>query len=91
MDDMRSTFAKIIGSTVAFLALGSIFFVGVRAQQTTRSSPAITTNWVGYLVAGQNDTSDRITLNPGPTVVGQVEIGLRSDGIVVWRESTKTK
>ena len=64
-----------------------------RRQRPTNRPPSsvITTNWVGYLVAGQGDTMDRITPHPSPTIVRQVEIGLRSDGIVVWRAASKAK
>jgi len=93
MGDMKAKFAKIVGSIIVLLGLGSICIVSVRAQKTGRdSSPSIvTTNWVGYLVAGRTDMSDRITSNPSPTVIRQVEIGLRSDGVVIWREMTKAK
>jgi hypothetical protein len=93
MGNMRAKFAKIVGSAIALLALGSICIIGLRAQQTAGnpSSSPVTTNWVGYLVAGQSDTYDRIAATPSPTIVRQVEIGLRSDGVVVWRQATKTK
>jgi len=86
---------KIIGSSIALLALGMICILGVRAQQRQNAAPSgplpVTTNWVGYFVAGQNDTLDRITPNPSPTIIRQVEIGLRSDGVVIWREADRTK
>jgi hypothetical protein len=90
---MRAKFVKITGATLLALALGSSCFLGVRAQQTAGnpSSASVTTNWVGYLVAGRIDQSDRITPNPSPTIVRQVEIGLRSDGVVIWRETAKTQ
>lgn len=81
-------FAKRVGVTIAVLAFGVMCIVGARGQQSARSSasPSLTTNWVGYLVAGQQDFVDRINPTPSPAVVRQVEIGLRSDGIVIWRE-----
>ena len=90
---MRAKYAKIVGSTIALLALASICILSVRAQQSASnsSSSTVTTNWVGYLVAGRHDTFDRITPHPSPTVDRQVEIGLRSDGVVIWREALKTK
>lgn len=89
MWDMRMKTARIVGSIV----LGLICIVGVRAQQTAHnsSSSSVTTNWVGCLVAGQTDPADRITWNSSPTVIRQVELGLRSDGVVIWREATKGK
>ena len=93
MIDMRASLIKVVGSGIVLLALGSVCIIGVRGQQAARnSSPsAVTTNWVGYLVAGRTDTADRITQNPSPTIIRQVELGLRSDGVVIWREATKTK
>src|SRR5258708_3361397 len=93
MWDMRMKAAKIVGSAMALLALGFICIVGVRAQQSANNSTSsvVATNWVGYLVAGQTDTADRITQNPSPTIIRRVELGLRSDGVVIWREATKTK
>lgn len=90
---MKATFCKVIGLTVLLLVLGSIWMIGVRAQQSGgKSAPSgVTTNWVGYLVAGQTDTSDRITPNPSATVVREIELGLRSDGVVIWRAAPMTK
>jgi len=78
---------------MALLALGSIGIHSMRAQQTTsNSSPStVTTNWVGCLVTGRIDTADQITPSAAPTVIRQVEIGLRSDGVVVWRDASKPK
>jgi hypothetical protein len=91
--DMKATFAKIVGSAIALPALGAICIMGVRAQPTAGNlrSSALTTNWVGYLVAGQSDTIDRMTPNPSPTIVRRVEIGLRGDGVVIWRNAIQQK
>jgi len=69
-------------------ALGAIGIVRVPGQQKSGNPrlTAVTTNWVGCLVIGQRDSVDPISPGPAPAVVGQVEIGLRSDGVVVWRE-----
>jgi hypothetical protein len=92
---MKTKIAKIVGSiiVVLVLAVGSIIIITVRGQPTGGSSAAsnVTTNWLGYLVAGQADEADRISPNPSPTVVRHVEIGLRSDGVVVWREAGRGK
>jgi hypothetical protein len=90
---MKASFYKAVGLTLLFLVLGSIWIIGVRGQQAGSSSrsSAVTTNWVGYLVTGQNDPSDRITRNPSATVVREIEIGLRSDGVVIWREAPMAK
>jgi hypothetical protein len=90
---MKGNFCKVVGLTLSLLMLGSICMFGLRAQQagSKPGSSGVTTNWVGYLVAGQTDTSDRITRNPSATVVREIEIGLRSDGVVIWREAPSAK
>jgi hypothetical protein len=102
---MKANLVKIVGSTIGLLALGSICIIGVRAQQSTAGtcvpspvkrvgigsvgSGSVSTNWVGCLVAGRTDTMDKITPGPFPKIFGQVEIGLRSDGVVIWRAAPK--
>jgi hypothetical protein len=86
---MKMKFFKAAGFVVALAAsLGSAYVAGVHAQQSTTApgGSSAATNWIGYLVVGQSDTIDPIAINgPHPTVARQVEIGLRSDGTVVWR------
>jgi hypothetical protein len=94
MRGMRAKFIKIAGLTVALAACGLVHMVSIHAQPgTTKSSPPpATTNWVGYLVAGQTVSIDPMPgTGPQPTTVRHVEIGLRSDGVVVWRMTPKTK
>ena len=86
---MKTRLLKIAGLAIAFVALGSFTIFTVHAQQGISKSGATSTNWVGYLVVGQSDRLDRITPGPTPTTMPQVEIGLRGDGIVVWREKTR--
>jgi hypothetical protein len=91
MVGMRAQIRRFIGPSVVILVLWVICISGLRAQQAPRNSrmsPA-TTNWVGFLVVGQHDMADQITTTPSPTVNRQVEIGLRGDGVVVWREATR--
>ncbi len=100
MAHMRVKSVKIVGTTIALLALIWISIIGVGAQQTADNSTSsgMTTNWMGYLVlggylgAGQLSPVDPM---PGtamaPTTVRQVQIGLRSDGLVVWREAGRPK
>ena len=87
---MKSKFFKIVGLAAALAAFGAVCIVGIHAQQTTNKSSAFspTTNWTGCLVVGKDDALDRITRVPQPTTVRQVEIGLRSDGVVVWRSGS---
>ncbi len=87
---MKANFCKVVGWTLLILILGSIW---MRAQQSGghSGSSGVVTNWVGFLVAGQNDTSDRITRNPSATVVREIQLGLRSDGVVIWRAAPMAK
>jgi hypothetical protein len=88
---MKANTLKIAGLVIAAGAIAAACFVGARAQQTPSSSPLIITNWTGCLVVGKQDTMDNIARGPHPTTVSEVEIGLRSDGVVVWREASNTK
>lgn len=90
---MKAISSKALGLTLSLLVLASIWIIGLRAQQAggKSGSSAVTTNWVGYLVTGQTDTSDRITPYPSATVVREIELGLRSDGVVIWRAAPLVK
>jgi hypothetical protein len=89
---MKSKLVKIAGLT-AVLAFGLVCIVKIHAQQTmsTPGAPPTTTNWIGYLVVGKSDSTDRIARGLFPTTVRQVEIGLRSDGVVLWRRPLDAK
>jgi hypothetical protein len=57
-----------------------------QAQEKAAASPQ-TTNWVGGLVIGKRETGDRIAgRGLFPQTDPEIEIGLRSDGVVVWRK-----
>ena len=86
---MKTRLLKIVGVVIAVAALCSVAIFTVHAQPGASKSGGASTNWVGYLVVGQNDKLDRITPSLTPTTMRQVEIGLRSDGSVVWREKTR--
>ena len=59
-----------------------------RAQEKAASQ--LSTNWVGGLVVGKKELGDPIAgRGLFPQVVGDVEIGLRSDGVVVWRKAQR--
>ena len=83
----------LVKMVVSGLALTVFGWAATSAQQeagrANRSN--VITNWVGYLVAGRMDTADRMTSFPAPTTIRGIEIGLRSDGTVVWRDATKAK
>lgn len=86
---MKKTFFKIAGCTLASALLFMAFEMATMAEQKADSttSSAMTTNWVGYFVFGERDTTDSITTEPFPKTDSRVQIGLRSDGIVVWRKA----
>jgi hypothetical protein len=91
---VKGKFLNAAALAAAGIIFVSAYFAGVRAQQSTAGSttPPATTNWIGYLVVGQNDPIDSIAIGgPHPTVTRQVEIGLRSDGVVVWRMASNAK
>ena len=81
-----------VGIAAAVVIVSSTYIPAVRGQQSTTGTAPITTNWVGYLVVGQNDTTDAIAIGgPHPTVTRQVQIGLRSDGVLLWRQASSSK
>jgi hypothetical protein len=80
---------KILKGTVTLAVLaafGLVCMTGIKAQPAAvrSGSPLMTTNWIGCLVVGKTDSIDQIAHSPCPTAVQQVEIGLRSDGVVIW-------
>jgi hypothetical protein len=90
---MKKNVLKIAGLAVALVALGAFCVVGLKAQQNKSHSsrPSMATNWIGYVVFGTEDSLDQITRGAYPRADPQVEIGLRSDGMVVWRRTRTEK
>ncbi len=89
---MKKQLLRVTVLAAVAAGTGSIFLFSALAQQTSPSTPrssALTTNWIGSLVAGQPDTADRIAPGPHPTVLHQIEIGLRSDGALIWRNAPR--
>jgi len=88
---MKSKSLKLAGVFLTLAVLGLLCLVGVDAQQSkTGSNSALsTTNWVGYLVFGSESSIDQIARGAYPTADRQIEIGLRSDGVVVWRRASQ--
>ena len=75
----------VLGGTAALVLLCCF---GVKAQQNDQSSkPSLTTNWMGCLVIGSDESIDSIARGQHPTTQPQIEIGLRSDGVVIWRRT----
>ncbi len=90
---MKKNFLKIAGLAVALAALGSFCVVGIKAQlnKSQSSTPSTATNWIGYVVFGTEASSDHMPLGTYPTADRRMEIGLRSDGVVVWRRTPNDK
>ena len=82
---MRDKLLKPTGAALA--TIGAIWLFSVHAQENRRNSGnlAITTNWLGSVVVGKPDSIDAIGQGPYPQCAQQFQLGLRSDGIVVWR------
>lgn len=84
--------AKLLKIAALILGLATlIYIVRIHAQTVTGQSASVTTNWVGCLVVGKDEPIDRLARGPFPTSLDRVEIGLRSDGIVVWRNAGNAK
>ena len=74
-------FALFVAALVLCLELTA------RAQEK-KTAPAPATNWIGYLVIGKEETGDPIAgRGPYPKADSQIQIGLRSDGVLVWRRT----
>lgn len=89
---MKAKFGKSVIAIAGAMAVSLGCIVGLHAQPSspTPAKPTLETNWVGCLVVGGNDTIDAIAVGgPHPTVKSEVEIGLRSDGVLVWRKLVK--
>ncbi len=82
---------KVLTLAGLFLALiGSVLLLRSHAQPqgSNPGKPSMSTNWVGYLALGEEESMDQIARGPHPAVKEEVEIGLRSDGVVVWRPTS---
>src|ERR1044071_2498892 len=84
---MQTRNLKVAALAIAAIILGSICWRNGNAQGTSNGSKIseLSTNWVGFGVFGREDSVDRIGRGAYPAVDAQVQIGLRSDGLVVWR------
>lgn len=83
---MRAKYLKFAAVFVLTLS-ALIACVDRNAQAQDKPGAAqLNTNWVGGLVVGKKERGDPIA-GPGlfPHAESEIEIGLRSDGVVVWR------
>ena len=74
----------LIVSGLAFLAVVCILTVRTQTNRPTPKVAPINTVWLGYPVIGQ-DSMDMKGFGPGRFVDTHVQLGLRDDGVVVWR------
>jgi len=86
---MRTTFiqATVVSATVL---LGIGMWLGGSTQAEEKPTVPATTNWVGGLVVAKKEMGDPIAGHQlFPHADADIEIGLRSDGAVVWRKRSK--
>ena len=85
---MKANYLKASAVLVALVFGASVWIrPGVQAQEKAAAAQ-ITTNWVGGLVVGKKEMGDPIAGNHlFPQADGEIEIGLRSDGVVIWRKA----
>ena len=86
---MKANLLKGAGLLGALALFGLVWIAGTKAQPAAggRNSSLVTTNWIGCLVVGKRDPIDNMARGFFPSAVQQVQIGLRSDGVVVWRNA----
>ena len=81
---MRHEILRITIGAAGLAMAASIWFLNAQAQENKHTA-ALTTNWIGLVVVGKEDAHDAIAPSPYPQCVPQFQLGLRSDGVVVWR------
>jgi len=86
---MKAKLLKFAALTLGLATL--VYIVRIHAQPFPGQSISITTNWVGCLVVGKPEPTDPISRALFPTSLDRVEIGLRSDGVVIWRNAGSAK
>jgi hypothetical protein len=88
---MKRNVLKFAGTAAAVAVFAAWSIVGTRAQsKSTPSTSALSTNWLGSVVIGKEETADRIARGAYPKADTRYELGLRSDGVVVWRKTAKS-
>ena len=88
---MKAKTLKIAGLITVLAAFAVFCIVAAYGQPTPPASSRMTIDWSGYLVVGKPETMDKIGRGFYPATDQKVEIGLRSDGVVVWRIATNIK
>jgi hypothetical protein len=84
---MKIKLSKGVGLLSVLAVLGLVWIAVTKAQPAAggSNSSLMTTNWIGCLVVGKGDSMDAIARGLFPTALPQIQIGLRSDGVLVWR------
>ncbi len=80
-----------MAAVLAAPILGLIIWVQANGQaQGKGGPPPLSTNWVGCIVVGKVETGDPIGgRRPFPQADPEIQLGLRSDGVVVWQKTRK--
>jgi hypothetical protein len=88
---MKTTSLKMLALMILLIgAFLACFRSDLQAQPN--KNPTLSTNWIGYIVFGQKEAGDPIAGHrPFPTADDTLQLGLRSDGIVVWRRVPSEK
>lgn len=79
---------------VPVILLVAALFICFRSdlQAQPNKNPTLSTNWVGYVVFGEKESIDSIAGHqPFPKADENLQLGLRSDGVVVWRRVSSQK
>src|SRR6476646_4131955 len=95
---MKTNVLKISMPIVVVVVAVFAYAVGLHAQQQQQQSRpksqapslALTTNWLGYLVVGESENLDPMPgLGPYPKALADLQIGIRSDGVLVSRKAAR--
>ena len=80
-----------MGAVLAALIVGLMIWAHPNGQaQDKGNTSKLSTNWVGCIVVGKADTGDPIAgRGPFPQADSEIQLGLRSDGVVVWQKAQK--
>lgn len=85
---MKTKYLKV-AALLAAVVFGMSGWVASTTQAQEKPAAAqVSTNWIGGLVVGKKEIGDPIAgRGLFPRVEEEIEIGLRSDGVVVWRRA----
>jgi hypothetical protein len=85
---MKKKRQRLIGAVLAALVVICAIAFSNNSAQEKIPAQNLTTNWVGFLVVGQVELADPIAgRGPFPKGDKSIQVGLRSDGVVVWRKA----